>query len=98
MNTIYQNIIASTLKSERLLAVLIDPDKTKCNAVSSFIYKVNQSVATHVFVGGSDVNEGVTEVLVAEIKKHTQLPVVLFPGDVIQITDKADAILFLSLI
>jgi putative glycerol-1-phosphate prenyltransferase len=70
----------------------------KPESISSFISKVNQSIATHIFVGGSDVSEGVTETLVVEIKKYTDLPVVLFPGDVIQITDKADGILFLSLI
>jgi len=38
------------------------------------------------------------EALVIEIKKHTQLPLLLFPGDVGQITNQADALLFLSLI
>lgn len=98
MKNILQNISTSIAKNEKLLAVLIDPDKMKLANVSSFISKVNQSIATHIFVGGSEVDEGLTEALVIEIKKNTKLPVVLFPGDVIQITDKADGILFLSLI
>lgn len=98
MNNIYQNIIDSSTRTKKQLAVLIDPDKMKLESVSGFISKVNQSIATHIFVGGSDVSEGVTKTLVVEIKKYTDLPVVLFPGDVIQITDKADGILFLSLI
>ncbi len=98
MKSIYQNIVVSAVKNEKLLAVLIDPDKMKLETVSNFISKVNQSITTHIFVGGSEVDEGVTETLVIEIKTHTDLPVILFPGDVIQITDKADAILFLSLI
>ncbi|BAO75865.1 geranylgeranylglyceryl/heptaprenylglyceryl phosphate synthase [Winogradskyella sp. PG-2] len=98
MKGIYQNIITSISNSEKLLAVLIDPDKMKPKVVSSFISKVNQSLATHIFVGGSEVEEGFTDALVTEIKKHTGLPIILFPGDVTQITDKADAILFLSLI
>ncbi|NRD21939.1 geranylgeranylglyceryl/heptaprenylglyceryl phosphate synthase [Winogradskyella litoriviva] len=98
MKNIFQNINTSVAKNEKLLAVLIDPDKMKLTNVKSFISKVNQSIATHIFVGGSDVDTGLTETLVLEIKKHTTLPVVLFPGDVIQITNKADAILFLSLI
>ncbi len=95
---IYQHIVQSRLKGKKLLAVLIDPDKIKLETVPSFISKVNQSIATHIFVGGSEVVEGATETLVVEIKRHTDLPVVLFPGDVIQITDKADGLLFLSLI
>lgn len=98
MNNIYQNITNLSTRIKKQLAVLIDPDKMKPESISSFISKVNQSIATHIFVGGSDVSEGVTETLVVEIKKYTDLPVVLFPGDVIQITDKADGILFLSLI
>ncbi|WP_299102329.1 geranylgeranylglyceryl/heptaprenylglyceryl phosphate synthase [uncultured Winogradskyella sp.] len=98
MNTIFLNIINSKAKDEKLLAVLIDPDKMSPTNVSCFIAKVNQSVATHIFVGGSEVRENATEVLVIEIKKHTNLPVVIFPGDVTQITQKADAILFLSLL
>ena len=98
MSTIYKNISTSISNSENLLVVLIDPDKMKLEKVSNFISKVNTSIATHIFVGGSEVDEGVTKTLVVEIKKHSDIPVVLFPGDVIQITDKADGILFLSLI
>jgi putative glycerol-1-phosphate prenyltransferase len=98
MNSIFQNILTSISKREKLLAVLIDPDKTKCDDISDFIQKVNNSIITHIFVGGSSVKEFATENLVSEIKKFTNLPVVLFPGDITQITNKADAILFLSLI
>lgn len=96
--TIYENIQASILNSEKLLAVLIDPDKFILENTQPFIEKVNTSIATHIFVGGSIVAENETDDLVKEIKKHTKLPVVLFPGDVTQITDKANALLFLSLI
>lgn len=98
MKDIYSNILSSVLKGKKLLAVLIDPDKTKPERLTKIVDKINQSMATHVFVGGSIVEENVTDVLVAEIKKFTKLPVVLFPGDIIQITNKADGILFLSLI
>ncbi len=98
MNNIYQTILKSVSVNEKLLAVLIDPDKFSVDKIPDFIEKVNQSIATHIFVGGSTVNEFDTEILVIEIKKYTSLPIVLFPGDVTQITDKADALLFLSLI
>jgi phosphoglycerol geranylgeranyltransferase len=98
MKSMVNNIIDSISKGEKLLAVLIDPDKRKSEGLSGFIQNVNNSVATHIFVGGSTVDENLTETLVLEIKKYTKLPVVLFPGDVTQITNKADALLFLSLI
>ncbi|WP_179343290.1 geranylgeranylglyceryl/heptaprenylglyceryl phosphate synthase [Winogradskyella ursingii] len=98
MQGLYKNIVLASAKGEKNLAVLIDPDNMKVENVSNFISKVNQSIATHIFVGGSEVEEHLTENLVIEIKKHTKLPIILFPGDVIQITEKADGILFLSLI
>ena len=98
MKDIYKDILQSIERGKKLLAVLIDPDKVEITKLSSFIKKVNKSVATHIFVGGSTVNEEDSELVVSEIKKHTQLPIVLFPGDVTQITDKADALLYLSLI
>lgn len=97
-NTIYQNILKSIASEEKLLAVLIDPDKFALDNTKGFIEKLNQSIATHIFVGGSTVEADVTELLVSEIKIHTKLPIVLFPGDVTQITNKADGLLFLSLI
>ena len=80
------------------LAVLIDPDKFDIENAASFINKVNNSIATLVFVGGSTVKENATDLLISAIKPLTNLPIILFPGDVSQITNKADAILFLSLV
>ena len=98
MKSIYQDILVSISKNKKLLAVLIDPDKTKPENVFGFMKKVNASMASHIFVGGSEVDVNVTEKLVSEIKNLTDLPVIIFPGDVSQITQKADALLFLSLI
>lgn len=98
MGSIYKNIQDSISQGEKLLAVLIDPDKFQLENTSSFIEKVNRSIATHIFVGGSNVEIEDTHILVTEIKNYTDLPIVLFPGDIVQITDKADALLFLSLI
>lgn len=98
MKNIYKNILQSVENGEKLLAVLIDPDKVEVKNLKSFIQKVNQSVTSYIFVGGSTVDEDDCDVVVEEIKKYTDLPIVLFPGDVTQLTNKADALLFLSLI
>lgn len=98
MKNIYQNILDSISQKKKLLAVLIDPDKVKFEDLSGFMDRLNSSVATHVFVGGSIVEDQLTEKLVRKIKAQTNLPVVLFPGDVSQITKNADGLLFLSLI
>lgn len=98
MTKVYEHILNSIEEKKKLLAVLIDPDKVKISTLTNFIKKVNDSIATYIFVGGSTVKEEDCNSVVSIVKKHTQLPIVLFPGDVTQITNKADALLFLSLI
>lgn len=98
MSSVYQNIIKSINEGDKLLAVLIDPDKVQLSNLKRIIEKINASQATHIFVGGSLVEELKTDLVVVEIKKHSNLPVILFPGDVTQISQSADALLFLSLI
>ena len=53
MAEIYQTILNVALENKRQLAILIDPDKITILQLSSFINKVNFSIATHIFVGGS---------------------------------------------
>lgn len=96
--SVYNVILSAKAKQEKLLAILIDPDKFDIKSLSQFANKINHSVITHVFVGGSTVELEVTQKLVAALKPLTKLPIVLFPGDVTQISKDADAILFLSLI
>ena len=91
MKSILQHIITS---KNRSLAILIDPDKFDINNTSQFIDNVNKSIASHIFIGGSTVDEYATEKLILAIKPLTKLPIVLFPGDVTQVTNQADAILF----
>jgi len=98
MKNIYQDILDSVSKNKKQLAVLIDPDKMFPENLSGFMKKVNVSKATHIFVGGSIVEENMTEKLVLEIKNLTDLPVIIFPGDVNQLNDRADGLLFLSLL
>ena len=95
---IYQNILSARKEGKKLLAVLIDPEKMDLKHVPFFLEKVHKSIATHIFVGGSTDKNNQLEQLVSAIKKETNLPVVLFPGNVSQITNKADGILFLSLL
>jgi len=96
MKKILEHIRSSVKKKH--LAVLIDPDKLKKEALSQFIDNVNKSIITHIFVGGSTVENNVTQELILAIKPLTNLPIVLFPGDVSQISNDADALLFLSLV
>jgi len=98
MTNIYNQILKSKAENQKLLAILLDPDKIDLNNAKILIEKINQSPATHIFIGGSLVENNIIDELIIKIKQKCTLPVVLFPGNPSQISDKADAILFLSLI
>lgn len=95
---IYQQITEAKNNGKKLLAILLDPDKIALENVENLLLKINQSPATHIFVGGSIVQATILEELLAQLKQKTNLPVVIFPGDPSQISPQADAILFLSLL
>ena len=95
---IYQQILTAKKEKRKLLAILLDPDKIDLNSLSSLVEKINQSPATHIFVGGSSVESNIIDELILLLKENTDLPIVLFPGNPSQISDKADAILFLTLL
>ena len=85
--------------SKRLLSILIDPEKFEVDTVfaKAYLQKL-PAQTTHLLVGGSTDPENKAEMVVQLLKKHTQLPIVLFPGSPHQITNSADGILFLSLL
>ncbi|MTH14882.1 geranylgeranylglyceryl/heptaprenylglyceryl phosphate synthase [Flavobacterium sp. LC2016-01] len=95
---IHQQILEAKKKGQKLLAILLDPDKIVLENLDHLLLKINQSPATHIFVGGSIVETEILEVLIGQLKEKTNLPVVIFPGDPSQISPQADAILFLSLL
>jgi len=51
-----------------------------------------------IFYGGSLLTEGNHEKFISVLKDHCSIPVILFPGNYLQINKKADGILLLSLI
>ena len=80
-----------------MLAILIDPEKFEVEKAADFLRKLPKET-THLFVGGSTVEAGQTQISVDCLKKESSLPVILFPGDHLQICEEADALLFLSLL
>jgi len=95
---IYHTIVSSKAKSNKAFAVLIDPDKLNDQSLLTTIEIAIKAKVDFFFVGGSLVVTDTLDKMVAAIKKHCSIPVVLFPGSPDQITPKADALLYLSLI
>jgi len=94
---IYQAFLTMVSEKDKGLAILIDPEKFLVSEMRLFLEQIPKQT-THLFIGGSTVFNSQTEVLVGALKAQTSLPLILFPGDFSQLTSKADAVLFLSLI
>lgn len=97
MLNFYKDIETAIAENKKLLSILIDPDKFRETQAETFLHNI-PAETSHIFIGGSTVENYKTAQTVKAIKAKTELPVFLFPGDYNQITEAADAILFLSLI
>lgn len=86
-------------EGKKSIAVLIDPDKVDdSNQLQLLINMASENCIDFFFVGGSLVTTTNLSDVVKQIKDSVTIPVVLFPGNSIQIEPNADALLFLSLI
>lgn len=96
--TLYQRIIENKAAGKKMLAVLVDPDNVSVDQAVSLSKQLDSSHVDFVFVGGSlMVNGDLSETIIA-LKSNSSVPVVIFPGSNLHISDEADAILLLSLI
>lgn len=94
MSNIYTKIVSANKKKQTQLAVLIDPDKFNPELVKL----ANQCHVHYFFVGGSELITGSIEKTITAIKKLSKIPIIIFPGDEKQLSAKANAVLFLSLL
>jgi phosphoglycerol geranylgeranyltransferase len=92
------DLINTTQKNQKkILGILIDPD-TDVIKIKSILHNLPNSGVEMILVGGSLIYQGKFEETIALIKNYSKLPVVIFPGSEMQISENADALLFLSLI
>lgn len=95
---IYTSISTAKKAGKTQLAVLIDPDKARLGTLDRVIVTAVNAGIDYFFIGGSLILDDKMDDCIEVIKEQSQIPVVLFPGSTFQISDKADAMLFLSLI
>lgn len=99
MEKVLKRIVNGAGEKKKLLAVLVDPDKSSSEEKLITLSKqCDEAKADLIFAGGSFVSSGDFEKTVYLLKKHFSIPVIIFPGSILQISPDADAILMLSLI
>lgn len=92
--------LSDFLKNKQYLAILVDPDfltksGTDVDGYLNSILKLNPDV---IFVGGSLMTGGDLEESIRLLRSKFNIPIYIFPGDNLQLSDNADGILYLSLI
>ncbi len=78
--------------------ILLDPDKVHNGRVKDFIACSEKSGADGFLIGSSLMLNNDFEEFVCLVKSISKLPAIIFPGAIDQITPKADALLYISVI
>ncbi|MFB6317979.1 geranylgeranylglyceryl/heptaprenylglyceryl phosphate synthase [Saccharicrinis sp. FJH54] len=92
---IFDEINKKIATGKKQIALLIDPDKFSSGQLEA-VHRHEKHIDL-ILVGGSFTFKHIGDVI-ARIKEKVSIPVILFPGDVTQLSANADALLMLSLI
>lgn len=84
--------------SKKKFVVLIDPDKPSDNEIIDIVEKSKKVGVDFFFVGGSLLTTDSLDNCIKLIKSHCDIPVLIFPGNSLQISKWCDGFLLLSLI
>ena len=95
---LYKQIEKNRTSNKKMFAVLIDPDKQDLNQLKLMVELAHQSKIDFFFVGGSLLTNDSMNQCISFLKEISNVPVILFPGNAMQVNKEADGILFLSLI
>ena len=96
--SVYQNLLNIKKNKGAGYLILIDPDKRPFDDLLSLARQCEDQDVDGLLIGGSLLFISHFDKLVHDIKKEVSIPVILFPGSSRQLSEHADAVLFMSLI
>jgi len=96
--TVFSSILSKHRAGKKQLAVLLDPDKITNHQAAAFSKHAGDLGTDIILIGGSLLTSDKLNEIILAVKEETKVPVVIFPGSIMQVSAHADAILFLSLI
>ena len=96
--SVFLNLNQTIKQKGSAYAVLIDPDRKNINLFDQNVRVGNDSNVDAFFVGGSLMMDSESNNRVANIKEVSEIPLILFPGGVGQLSQHYDAMLFMSVI
>ncbi|MFP4621283.1 MAG: geranylgeranylglyceryl/heptaprenylglyceryl phosphate synthase [Bacteroidales bacterium] len=89
--------ITENYGKQKLFSLHIDPEKHHQKSLEHLINLANASEVDFILTGGSLLSDTLDHTIKI-IRDLTDIPVILFPGNLMQVSKYADGILFLSLI
>ncbi len=95
---VLNHLYKAKAEQRKLFSLLIDPDETRSSELERTAISAQNAGVDMLFVGGSLLVSNSLFDTVQIIKANCDIPVVLFPGDNMQVVPNADAILLLSVI
>lgn len=95
---LYPALLDAKQRSEKKFVVLLDPDKLRLKKLEQTLDLAIECSVDYFFIGGSLVVNNMLDELLSDIRAHCNIPLILFPGNSFQLSYRADALLFLSLI
>lgn len=95
---IYNQLLNTIKEKGAAYLVLLDPDKLPETKLGVFLKHCERSGVDGFLVGGSLMVNGDFESFIEKVKINTNLPSIIFPGSITQVSSFADAILFLSVV
>lgn len=96
-NNIYREILLKREMNQKMLAVLLDPQKCFERSFAGTVAALKEAAPDMIFMGGSHINCSF-DTIIHVLKEEVNIPILLFPGDMNQIAKEADAMLLLSLL
>jgi phosphoglycerol geranylgeranyltransferase len=94
----YASLLEAKKQGQKRLAVLFDPDKFKQSKTEQALQLAIDAKVDCFFIGGSLVVNNQLDAMLEQLRTQCNIPLVLFPGNSFQLSYRADALLFLSLI
>lgn len=82
---------------DKSIALLLDPDKVNGQSLKKTLTTALRCKTDFIMTGGSLTFSSIDK-LIDSVRDYCSIPVVLFPGNLLQLSYKADLILLLSLI
>jgi len=83
--------------NRKVFSLLIDPEKYQTDVLKRTVEIANKAGVDMILVGGSLTSSPIDAIIIT-LKSITDVPVILFPGNLLQLSSKADGILLLSLL